>query len=85
MESIARQVESELSGYCTDKTLKVAVMGCAVNGPGEAREADIGIAFGPDRGVLFKKDEVILNAPQREAVDALISEARRIAGGGTWT
>ena len=85
LESIARQVESELSGYCTDKTLKVAVMGCAVNGPGEAREADIGIAFGSDRGVLFKKDEVILNAPQREAVDALISEARRIAGGGTWT
>ena len=53
--AIATQVEERLKGI--NKNIKVAVMGCAVNGPGEAREADIGIACGVDNAVMFKKGE----------------------------
>ena len=55
--AIATQVEERLKGI--NKDIKVAVMGCAVNGPGEAREADIGIACGVDNAVLFKKGEKV--------------------------
>jgi (E)-4-hydroxy-3-methylbut-2-enyl-diphosphate synthase len=58
--------------------LKVAVMGCVVNGPGEAREADLGIAAGRKRGHLFVKGQVVRVVPEDEMVDALVAEAERI-------
>ncbi len=70
---IAREVEkrcAELHG----KKLKVAVMGCVVNGPGEAREADFGIAGGDGAGLVFRKGEVIKKVPQEHLVDALMEE-----------
>lgn len=59
-----------------DKPLKVAVMGCAVNGPGEAREADFGIAAGKGTGLLFRKGEIIAKLPENELLDALLSEIK---------
>lgn len=57
-----------------DKPLKVAVMGCAVNGPGEAREADFGIAGGKGMGLLFRKGEIVANLPEDELLPALLHE-----------
>ena len=62
--------------------IKVAVMGCVVNGPGEAREADIGIAAGRGRGHLFIKGKVVRVVPEGEMVDALLDEARQLAEEG---
>jgi len=62
--------------------IQVAVMGCVVNGPGEAREADIGIAAGRGRGHLFIKGKVIRVVPENEMVDALLEEARRLVEEG---
>ncbi|SDS45298.1 flavodoxin-dependent (E)-4-hydroxy-3-methylbut-2-enyl-diphosphate synthase [Agrococcus carbonis] len=59
--------------------LRVAVMGCVVNGPGEAREADLGVASGNGKGQIFIKGEVIKTVPESEIVATLIEEARRIA------
>lgn len=69
---LANQVETLVSGYPLD--IKVAVMGCAVNGPGEAREADIGIAGGTGEGLLIKKGEIIRKAPESELLSALKEE-----------
>lgn len=69
---IAKQIEEFLQNINSDIT--VAVMGCAVNGPGEAREADIGIAGGIEEGILFKKGKIIKKVPQREIVDILKNE-----------
>ena len=69
---IAKEVEGFLQTIESD--IKVAVMGCAVNGPGEAREADIGIAGGIEEGLLFKKGEVIRKVPQEKIVEVLKSE-----------
>ena len=55
-------------------SLKVAVMGCVVNGPGEAREADLGIAGGKGEGLLFRKGEVIRKVPEAELLPALREE-----------
>lgn len=60
------------------KNLKVALMGCAVNGPGEAREADIGIAGGVGEALLFKKGEIIRKIDERNIVDELIAEIKRL-------
>ena len=57
-----------------DLDIKVAVMGCAVNGPGEAREADIGIAGGVGEGLLIKKGEIVRKMPEEELLDALYQE-----------
>jgi (E)-4-hydroxy-3-methylbut-2-enyl-diphosphate synthase len=73
---LASEVEARLAGI--DKPIKVAVMGCAVNGPGEARDADIGIACGKGMGVLFKKGEKIGTVPENEIVDALMREVERL-------
>ena len=54
--------------------LKVAVMGCVVNGPGEAKEADIGIAGGIGEGLLFKKGEIVKKLPESELLEALRQE-----------
>ena len=69
---IANQVEQRLR-EC-NKPLKVAVMGCAVNGPGEAKEADIGIAGGDGVGLIFKKGEVIKKVPEDILIDTLMEE-----------
>ena len=57
-----------------NKPLKVAIMGCAVNGPGEAREADIGIAGGQGEGLIFKKGEIIKKVKEEHLIDELIKE-----------
>src|SRR5262249_24932173 len=62
--------------------LQVAVMGCVVNGPGEARGADLGIAAGRGKGHLFVRGQVVRVVPQREMVDALVEEAERIVAEG---
>ena len=72
MIPIAREVERRLQG-CT-KPITVAVMGCAVNGPGEARSADVGIAGGDGEGLLFRKGEILYKVPQDKLVDALMAE-----------
>jgi (E)-4-hydroxy-3-methylbut-2-enyl-diphosphate synthase len=59
--------------------IRVAVMGCVVNGPGEAREADLGVASGNGKGQIFVKGEVIKTVPEAEIVATLIEEANRIA------
>ena len=69
---IANEVEQRLR-EC-NKPLKVAVMGCAVNGPGEAKEADIGIAGGDGVGLIFKKGEVIKKVPEDILIDTLMEE-----------
>ena len=66
---LANQVENMVQGY--DLNLKVAVMGCVVNGPGEAREADLGIAGGIGEGLLIRKGEVIKKVPEDELLGAL--------------
>lgn len=69
---LANQVEELAANY--DLNLKVAVMGCVVNGPGEAREADLGIAGGRGEGLLFKKGQIIRKMPEAELLRALKSE-----------
>ena len=59
--------------------LRVAVMGCVVNGPGEAREADLGVASGNGKGQIFVRGEVIKTVPEAEIVETLIFEANRLA------
>ena len=67
--SLANEVEKMVSGY--DLDIKVAVMGCAVNGPGEAKEADIGIAGGKGEGLLIKKGEIVKKVPESELLSTL--------------
>jgi (E)-4-hydroxy-3-methylbut-2-enyl-diphosphate synthase len=74
---VAEEVERRL--HDLPKKITVAVMGCVVNGPGEAREADVGIAGGKGQGLLFRKGEVVRKVPEREMVEALVEEARRLA------
>lgn len=73
---IANEVENRLQNC--DKDIRVAVMGCVVNGPGEAREADIGIAGGEGCGVVIKKGEIIKKVDEDKLVDALIDEIERM-------
>ncbi len=69
---LAQEVERRLQ--CCEKDIKVAVMGCAVNGPGEARDADIGIAGGDGCGLIFKKGEIVKKVPEDELVEQLMKE-----------
>ncbi len=62
--------------------IQVAVMGCVVNGPGEAREADLGIAAGRHRGHLFIKGKIVRVVPEDEMVDALVEEAEKLVAEG---
>ena len=73
--SIVKQVEKELMS--TVSPIKIAIMGCVVNGPGEAREADIGIAGGDGIGILFRKGKVVKKFPQEKLVDVLREEVKR--------
>src|SRR5246127_3480362 len=72
LEGIIAQLEKRLAGRKTP--VKVSVLGCVVNGPGEAREADLGIAAGKGKGVIFKRGEIIRNVLESEMVDALLEE-----------
>lgn len=69
---IANEVEEKLKDF--EGNIKIAIMGCAVNGPGEAREADIGIAGGDKEALIFKKGEVIKKVPQENVVEELMKE-----------
>ncbi len=73
---LANQVEKELSKI--KAPIKVAVMGCVVNGPGEAREADIGVAGGKGMGAIFAKGKVIKSVPEKEILSALLIEIRKL-------
>ena len=73
---LAQQVETELQKI--KKPIKVAVMGCVVNGPGEARDADVGIACGKKRGILFRNGEKIGIVEQEDFLKALMDEVRRL-------
>ncbi|HEX2049576.1 MAG TPA: flavodoxin-dependent (E)-4-hydroxy-3-methylbut-2-enyl-diphosphate synthase [Actinomycetota bacterium] len=75
--ALAREVEERI-GKMDLPAMQVAVMGCEVNGPGEARDADIGIAAGPGRGLLFAKGKQIGWVPHERLVDALLEEAERV-------
>ncbi len=75
--TLANEVTAGLEGL--DVPLRVAVMGCVVNGPGEAREADLGVASGNGKGQIFVKGEVIKTVPESQIVETLIEEAMRIA------
>lgn len=74
---VAEAVEERLGHL--DVPLKIAVMGCAVNGPGEAKEADIGIAGGRGRALLFRKGKIIRQIPEDKLVDVLVEEAEELA------
>ena len=78
MISLASQVETLVEEYPLD--IKVAVMGCVVNGPGEAREADLGVAGGVGEGLLIRRGEIIKKVPENELVDALREELERLRG-----
>ena len=75
--TLANDVTAGLEGMKVP--LRVAVMGCVVNGPGEAREADLGVASGNGKGQIFVKGEVIKTVPESEIVATLIEEANRLA------
>ncbi len=74
--SIANEVEQKCKEL--DKNIKVAVMGCVVNGPGEAREADIGIAGGRGEGLLFKKGEILRKVPEANLIEELMKEIEKM-------
>jgi (E)-4-hydroxy-3-methylbut-2-enyl-diphosphate synthase len=76
---VAEEVEKRLIGI--DKPITVAVMGCVVNGPGEAREADVGIAGGKGEGLLFRNGEIVRKVPEGEMADALLAEVEKIVKG----
>ncbi len=73
---VAEEVEKRLQSV--DRQITVAVMGCAVNGPGEAREADVGVAGGAGEGLIFRKGEIIRKVPEAELADALLEEIEKL-------
>ena len=73
---VAREVEEKVSDI--KMPLKIAVMGCVVNGPGEAREADVGIAGARGKGILFRDGVKVRSVPEEDLVDALMEEVRKI-------
>ena len=75
--TLADQVTAALEGF--PAPLRVAVMGCVVNGPGEAREADLGVASGNGKGQIFVKGEVIATVPESQIVETLVEQALRLA------
>ncbi|NTW71695.1 MAG: flavodoxin-dependent (E)-4-hydroxy-3-methylbut-2-enyl-diphosphate synthase [Eubacteriaceae bacterium] len=75
---LANALENECAGL--HKNIKVAVMGCAVNGPGEARDADIGIAGGDKKVLLFKKGEIIRSIDEKDALKELVREIKEMQG-----
>jgi (E)-4-hydroxy-3-methylbut-2-enyl-diphosphate synthase len=76
--TLAKTVEERMAPY-SNLNIHVAVMGCEVNGPGEARAADLGVAGGKGIGLIFKKGDVIRKVPEKQIVDALMEEVEKIA------
>ncbi len=77
---MAQEVEKKIQKF--KKPIRVAVMGCAVNGPGEAKEADFGIAGGKGSGLLFRKGKILRSVPESELVDALMEEIEKFENKG---
>lgn len=77
---MAQEVEEKIQKF--KKPIRVAVMGCAVNGPGEAKEADFGIAGGKGSGLLFRKGKILRSVPESELVDALMEEIEKFENKG---
>ena len=76
---LTRKVQSAIEAEKFTVPMRVAVMGCVVNGPGEAREADVGIASGMGLGFILRQGEVVAKVPEDELVGALLTEARKVA------
>lgn len=76
MIPIAREVERRLEGC--EKNITVAVMGCVVNGPGEAAAADVGIAGGKGEGLVFRRGKILYKVPEDKLVDALMNEIEKL-------
>ena len=76
LEKLALEVEKHLDGI--KEPITVAVMGCVVNGPGEAREADVGIAGGVGEGLVFRKGEILRKVPEDQLVSELFAEIDKI-------
>ncbi len=79
---LTKEVERRLAELDLKKSINVAVMGCAVNGPGEARGADIGIAGGNGVGILIKKGQIIRKVKEEQLADALVEELQKMAASG---
>jgi len=77
---VANEAQAALSAL--ELPIQVAVMGCVVNGPGEARHADLGIAAGKHRGHLFIQGQIVRVVPEADMVEALVDEAKKIAAEG---
>ena len=75
----AEKIQKEIDAIPTEKPITVALMGCIVNGPGEAREADVGIAGGKGEAVLFRKGKIVGKIAESEIVPVLLSEIKRLA------
>ena len=80
LPKVVKEVKKKLKGI--KKPIKVAVMGCVVNGPGEAKEADIGLACGKGRALLFKNGEVVKTLKEEEMVEILVEEVRKMTQSG---
>ena len=76
MSPIAEELERRLADC--KKNITVAVMGCVVNGPGEASAADIGVAGGKGEGMIFRKGKILYKVPQEKLVDALMEEIKKL-------
>ncbi|WP_337437617.1 flavodoxin-dependent (E)-4-hydroxy-3-methylbut-2-enyl-diphosphate synthase, partial [Acidaminococcus fermentans] len=76
LEKVAKEVEARLAEI--PEPITVAVMGCVVNGPGEAREADVGIAGGKGEGLLFRKGQILRKVPEARLVEELFEEIQKI-------
>jgi (E)-4-hydroxy-3-methylbut-2-enyl-diphosphate synthase len=79
LEKLAGEVEKLAAGI--RRPIKIAVMGCAVNGPGEAREADLGVAGGKGEGLLFRKGQIVRKVPENEIIEAMKEELRKFEEG----
>ena len=76
--SLVAQLEEKTRHVKTNRRITVALMGCAVNGPGEAKHADIGVACGDNEGLLFRKGEIIRKIPENEIVITLVNEIKEL-------
>ena len=76
--SLAEELEKRISGIKTEKKIKVALMGCIVNGPGEAREADVGAAGGTGEALIFKKGQPCGKVAEGEIVNTLVKEIEKL-------
>ena len=76
--NIVKRFEVELKARNFNKPVKIAVMGCVVNGPGEAYQADIGAAFGKDKAVIFCRDKIIGYSNSKNIIDDLLKKADKL-------